>query len=234
MLGMVTPLLAIDFSIHHYGCPACQSTEKYPNVEMKILSSRTSSSDRASVLQYAKSSNRDDVNHFLCYWKNHGSVTKLRVADKLEKNILFNVSLKSQGGCWVTKAIINNDAVFLGQVPVYDGLEYWSVLVGEGNKSPLFSQLDNIGVVKINRIEKLNMREILKPRLGNLSGLSPRQLLVLKTALDEGYFESPRRISSRKLAFLVGISQSTLLEHLRKAESKVIQIAFDPSQRIML
>jgi len=225
-------LLAVDFSIHHYGCPACQSTERFRSVEMRILSSKTPGKDRASVLQYAKSSSGDDVDRFLGYWKDHGSVTKFSVADRADNNALFSVSLKSQGGCWVTKAILDNDGVFLGQVPVIDGLEYWSVLVGERNKSSLFSQLDEIGVVKINRIERLRVKEILQPKPGGVSELSPRQLFVLRTALSEGYFDSPRRISSRELASLVGVSQSTLLEHLRKAESRIIRWVFDSPPRI--
>jgi predicted DNA binding protein len=220
MHGIGDTMLAIDFAIHHYGCPACTSTERFQNVEMKILSSKTFDGNKATVMQYAHSDNRSDVEDFLGYWKKHGAVTKFSVADKLDKDVIFNVKLRSEG-CWVTKAVFDNDAVFNGPISVIDGLEYWSVLVGEGQKNPLLAQLGEIGVVEINRIQKLNLHEVLSG--SSVTDLTPRQFFVLKTAYETGYFSSPRKISSRELANIVGVSQSTLLEHLRKAELKVMK-----------
>jgi predicted DNA binding protein len=218
-------VLAIDFSIYHQGCPACESTERFPGVDMRILSSTPYGSSKASVLQYAGSPVKGEVARFLDYWRDHSAVIRLNVAEKAGRSAVFNVSLESQSG-WVTKAILDNDAVYSGPISVREGVEHWSVLVNEENKTSLLQQLDAVGVVKVDRIERVNLRDILATRQAPEPDLSPRQLLVLKTAYDEGYFDSPRRTSSRELATRLGLAQSTLLEHLRKAQSKLLQRTF--------
>jgi predicted DNA binding protein len=55
-----------------------------------------------------------------------------------------------------------------------------------------------------------------------LSCLTPKQREVLVTSFTEGYYDIPRRIESRELAFKLGLRSSTLIEHRRKAERKLL------------
>jgi predicted DNA binding protein len=77
-----------------------------------------------------------------------------------------------------------------------------------------------------------DLREIGSVRLGKLTPfedrtatLSPRQSEVVEAALDAGYFDWPRRIDAEQLAAEFDVAHSTLLEHLRKAEKKLIEDA---------
>jgi predicted DNA binding protein len=55
-----------------------------------------------------------------------------------------------------------------------------------------------------------------------LSGLTERQKEILIRAKQLGYYEIPRGITSMELAKEFNISKSAILEHLRKAEGKIM------------
>lgn len=60
--------------------------------------------------------------------------------------------------------------------------------------------------------------------LGDITtALTERQLDVLQRAIGAGYYESPRRTSTEALAAEFGVTRSTLEEHLRKAERRVLE-----------
>ncbi len=54
------------------------------------------------------------------------------------------------------------------------------------------------------------------------SRLTRKQLDVLSSAVQAGYYSAPRRTSTERLASAFGVSRATLEEHLRKAEAKVL------------
>ena len=55
-----------------------------------------------------------------------------------------------------------------------------------------------------------------------LSKLTQRQRQMLLTAYALGYYDVPRRISSDELSVHLNLDKSTIVEHLRKAERKLI------------
>lgn len=55
-----------------------------------------------------------------------------------------------------------------------------------------------------------------------LPQLTARQRTVLLTAIDEGYYDLPRRTTTAELADAVGLARRTTEEHLRRAEKKVV------------
>ncbi|MFQ3319547.1 MAG: putative DNA binding protein [Natronomonas sp.] len=55
-----------------------------------------------------------------------------------------------------------------------------------------------------------------------LSPLTDRQLEVFETAVQEGYYDVPRRATHKDIAENLGCAPSTVDEHLRKAESRVV------------
>jgi predicted DNA binding protein len=53
--------------------------------------------------------------------------------------------------------------------------------------------------------------------------LSERQREAIAVAVDRGYYEIPRQMSHEDVAAAVDCAPSTAAEHLRKAESKLLQ-----------
>ena len=60
-------------------------------------------------------------------------------------------------------------------------------------------------------------------RRDTLSALTDRQLEVFRTAVESGYYEIPRRATHEEIADSLECAPSTVDEHLRKAESRVLQ-----------
>ncbi|KTG11363.1 bacterio-opsin activator [Haloprofundus marisrubri] len=59
-----------------------------------------------------------------------------------------------------------------------------------------------------------------------VSSLTTRQRKVVETAVETGYYRSPREASLEEVADAVGITPSTVSEHLRKIESHVFSTLF--------
>lgn len=69
----------------------------------------------------------------------------------------------------------------------------------------------------------LNLRRLYRPEQSDLetSGLTPTQRETLLTALEEGYFSIPRRITGEELAEKLGVSDQAVSERLRRAQTTV-------------
>jgi predicted DNA binding protein len=77
-----------------------------------------------------------------------------------------------------------------------------------------------VAVESIHPME-MGMWESLLPASSIMAGLTSKQIRAISEALALGYFEEPSRISAAELASRLGVSRSTLSEHLRKAERKI-------------
>jgi len=92
---------------------------------------------------------------------------------------------------------------------------------GDNENIRLFlNTLNNFGIAfKVVSLQKPSQEN-------TLSSLTDRQKEILTTAKNKGYYDTPRKVSSQELANQFGISTATLLEHLRKAEKKLIDSVF--------
>lgn len=77
-----------------------------------------------------------------------------------------------------------------------------------------------------DRLERAGLRyriEHVQERLYESQLLSERQLEVAATAVDEGYYDTPRRCSLTELADHLDIAKSTCSETLHRAEEAIIK-----------
>lgn len=61
------------------------------------------------------------------------------------------------------------------------------------------------------------------PEYSPILKLTEKQFEVLLFAYKSGYFDNPRRVTLRELAQMLGLSPSTVKEHLRKAQKKILE-----------
>ena len=90
------------------------------------------------------------------------------------------------------------------------------------NKAELFSRLEALGAPRLEKVGNIDYGHFLAPLSPiNSPNLTEKQWKVLNHSFRRGYFKDPREADSRELASELGISQSTFLEHLRKAQLKL-------------
>ncbi len=103
-----------------------------------------------------------------------------------------------------------------------DGSESWEV--GAWEKTDLTNFVNSIkseiNDFTLKKLVRTTVDNIFFPRL--LPDLTDNQKRALELAIQEGYYETPRRTDLRKLAKLDGVSLATFQEHLHKAEGKLI------------
>jgi hypothetical protein len=78
----------------------------------------------------------------------------------------------------------------------------------------------------VGEVTRMSLTRAAYQRRDILTVLTDRQREVLTAANQYGYYEYPRRVSSEKLADRVGISKPVLLQHLRKAEGRIMADIF--------
>lgn len=71
-------------------------------------------------------------------------------------------------------------------------------------------------------VEKMGDYDPSEDTKGIASGLTRRQREVLRLAVEEGYYDVPRRTNSEELAEELDCAPSTVSEHLRKIEAEIL------------
>ncbi|MBU7032832.1 MAG: helix-turn-helix domain-containing protein [Theionarchaea archaeon] len=71
-------------------------------------------------------------------------------------------------------------------------------------------------------VRNISFQKITSPEYGALSCLTDRQSQIILAAKKHGYYEYPRKITPEELSQRLGISKATTIEHLRKAENRII------------
>jgi DNA-binding CsgD family transcriptional regulator len=107
---------------------------------------------------------------------------------------------------------------------IEDGREYWQVVYA-GERDRIEPKLDVIrdeegADIDVARIASSGSAS--SERARRLDTLTPSQREVFDLAREHGYYEWPRGVSTRELADELDVSKTTLLEHLRKAEAKLL------------
>lgn len=86
--------------------------------------------------------------------------------------------------------------------------------------------LREFGTVEVERISREFRRQIV-PSVSEwtelLESIPPRQQELLQVGLEMGYYDLPRRVTLQELADEVGIAKTTASQHLRKAESGIVE-----------
>lgn len=122
----------------------------------------------------------------------------------------------------INDALVSNGFIPDKAVWIRDGREYWTVVIEE-DREQIQDRLDDIREERDADIEVQHIVSDNRETGGVLqrSVLSQRQHDVFELARERGYYNWPRQISATELAEELDVSKATVLEHLRKAESRL-------------
>lgn len=125
--------------------------------------------------------------------------------------------LVTKPSCSAYRAVTQNHGTLRRSNRVSHRRRVYTVLTfSRGSLRDIVSEFQTIGTATLGRLEEVG---------DSKSMLTARQLEVVECALDGGYYDWPREQTGDELAAQLGISRPTFLEHLRKAESKLLSQA---------
>lgn len=120
-------------------------------------------------------------------------------------------------------ALISRGFVPEDEIRAQDGYEYWTVVV-TASRSTIQARLDAVRREMDAEIavEGMKSAHTSTVQMASEAELSERQREVFELAQREGYYTWPRETSASGLADKMDVSKTTFLEHLRKAEAKIL------------
>lgn len=113
-------------------------------------------------------------------------------------------------------------------VRMSDGREYWTV-VTDHRREDIDEHLDAVRRVRNADVEIVSMTTRDQSAAGSLFPVdvfTEKQRETLRLAIEEDYYTWPRETSVSDLADMLDVSEPTVLDHLRTAESKLINALF--------
>jgi len=114
--------------------------------------------------------------------------------------------------------------IYSGPGRIEGGREYWDVYF-TGDRSEIEPSLDAVREAEEADIKLERITSVVRGNASHESRfatLTASQRDAFELARKRGYYRWPRAVSTRELASELGVSKTTLLEHLRKAEAKLL------------
>lgn len=140
-------------------------------------------------------------------------------------NVVREFFLEYDPDDMVCPTLLKHGLVHSAPVRIESGRETWQVCF-TGDRSDLEDALDGVrqdanADVTVASIHSGEWNGD-SPRHHRLDSLTNAQREAFEHARKSGYYQWPREVSTRELAEGLDVSKTTLLEHLRKAEAKLL------------
>jgi predicted DNA binding protein len=189
--------------------------------KVKVMSLKALDTGARHVMHFVDiSSDSSSAEEITADLKRFSDVTESDLARVGAKRLIGSVTSTD---CLVCKALVESSAnCFVAPAVTEENCDVSYKLYLSGGGLPLFlTKLHEHGVKY--KIEDL-------APLSTVRGMTVRQQRVLKSALELGYYDFPKRISTEKLAETLGIKSGTVSEILRRAEKNVISRYFEEEE----
>lgn len=139
-------------------------------------------------------------------------------------NVTQEIFVEYDAANSIDEAFISRGFIYDGPTNIRDGSEEWSLVAHHDRETvqDLFAEIrrDYDAEIEVTRITPTSRAHAEDAPL--MRQLSERQREIFEFARKNDYYQWPREATARELAAEVDISKTTFLEHLRKAEAKIL------------
>ncbi|MFC6993222.1 helix-turn-helix domain-containing protein [Haladaptatus sp. GCM10025707] len=130
--------------------------------------------------------------------------------------------LVTKTSCGAYDAIDRNHGILRRRNHISEARRVYTILFfRREDLRAIITEFKQIGKVTLGKVTHFN-----EPS----ARLTERQYEAVSAALEHGYFKWPREMKSEDLAAELGISRATFLEHLRKAQAKLLADAMEGTE----
>jgi predicted DNA binding protein len=218
-------MFEVAFKVQH-DCPYTRFTIKHPEVRMTEWCN-----NRIHVMEV----DVPDIETFTRIEPDLNELLLWKGGRILKKNFLSgNLQLIVKSCCCskikpnISDIVEGNSCLSIPPEVYYGGWEEYRVVgFRESDYKKMFQELDQIGQVKITQkrvAPEKSIRDTFVVSLNSVfSQLTEKQVNSLVAALEAGYYQIPKKVTTTQIAGRDKVPRTTYEEHLRKAESKVLQ-----------
>lgn len=218
-------MFEVTFKIQH-DCPYTRFTVKHPEVRVvEWCNNRihVMEIDCPNIETFTRI--ESDLSELVA-WKGGKVLKKNFLAGNLQ--LIIRTCKCSNIKSNINQIIERNSCLLIPPETYYDGWEEYRVVgFRDGDYRKLFQELDQVAQVRISQkrvIPEKSIKDTFVLSLNSVfSDLTEKQVNSLISALEEGYYQIPKRVTTRDLARKRKLPRTTYEEHLRKAESKILQ-----------
>lgn len=210
-----TPLRFVTIKVAHYGDVLSDFTSRRRTV---LLLPQLSLVNDYSYMTLQLIPSKDvEVREFLDMSRSYADVKYAEVLS-LPGLPQFLMVIKRNYG--VLKALHRVGGAKIGPVTVMRGFKYFPAFIPYDSKVRLVKYVRSFSPCDVD-VKILEQATRVKSFL-TIPSLSDHELYVLRVAYEEGYFEWPRKVRLEDLAIKLGVSKTTVAEHLRRALKKLL------------
>ncbi len=210
-------MIEVELSVYIKGSYGCELTKMHEDLTLEIISGYTEGGTVQGLIKSNYPSN--ELKKLEDNFKAYKYIKNFEVLESGYARIVADSS-----DFPLAQSVHEVGAFYIYPIRFSKGREICT-LVFE-NKEDLRKMLKSLEVDwKIVRIENVNLQFDLKD-------LTPQQLKAVNLAIEKGYFEIPKKVNLEELSEQMKLSRTTFLEHLRKAEKKILSKYFDSNQQV--
>jgi predicted DNA binding protein len=217
----------VTLRLRHHGEPESDISEKYPDITLESASSMTgSAAERKRIIEITGPA--DSIEGFLDDFEAADPVLDVTPLTSFDAaRVAVAITYDSYQWDSISQRLSDMGIHHRTGTTITAGWERWTVYVEDGDDvSEIIESLERAGndaelvrdvaLSDLDGQSHLELFEILEDEL------TPRQLEVLKTAIDLGYYRPKVDVTIEDISDEVGIAPTTTWEHLARAEHKVM------------